>query len=55
MASLLAGISQSDLNTLFIVLALIAFGVAIWQATQRSVLGTLLAAGVGVVLLLAAT
>lgn len=43
-----------NLNVLFIVLALVAFGVAIWRASLRDVLGTLLAAGVGLAILIVA-
>lgn len=51
---LLARLSEGDLGTILLVLALVAFAAAVWRATLRDVLGTVLCAGVGLVLLLVA-
>ena len=47
-------LSSADLSLVFLVLCLLAFGLAIWRATLRDVLGTCLCGGIGLVLLLVA-
>lgn len=51
---MLADLSQSDLGTVLLVLAIVAFAAGVWRATLRDVLGTVLCVGVGLVLLLVA-
>jgi asparagine N-glycosylation enzyme membrane subunit Stt3 len=51
---MLAELSSSDTETIFLVLALVAFAVAVWRATLRDVVGTVLCAGIGLVILLVA-
>jgi hypothetical protein len=51
---LLARLSEGDLGTILLVLAIIAFAAAVWRATLRDVLGTVLCAGLGLVLLIVA-
>lgn len=51
---MLADLTAGDTSTIFLVLAIIAFAVAVWRATLRDVLGTVLCAGIGFVILLVA-
>jgi len=51
---MLATLSEGDLDTILLVLAIVAFAAAVWRAALRDVLGTVLCAGVGLVVLLVA-
>lgn len=47
-----AVVANDNLELLFVILAFVAFGLAIWRGTKRDVLGTCLLGGVGLVILL---
>lgn len=51
----LASVHHGDLSILFVLLAVVAFAVAIWRASLRDIPGALLAAFIGVVIVLFAT
>lgn len=53
-AILFARLSEGDLGTILLILAIVAFCAAVWRATLRDVLGTVLCAGLGLVLLVVA-
>lgn len=52
--SILAAVSNSDLSVLFVLLALVAFGFAVYLAVRGAIAAAIVAAFVGVVILVVA-
>ena len=52
---MLATLSNADVHTLFVVLALVAFAAAVYLAFLRNAAGALLCAFIGILILLFAT
>lgn len=52
MSIVLATASDADIHLLFVLLAFVAFAVAVWQAVQHAVVPAVVAAFIGVVLLI---
>jgi heme O synthase-like polyprenyltransferase len=54
LSTVLAAASSEDLQILWIILALIAFGVGIWLTTLGNYVGAIIAALIGVVIIVVA-
>lgn len=52
--SFLLAASDADVGLLFVLLALCAFGIAVWQAVQGAIVPAIVAAFIGVVILVVA-
>jgi hypothetical protein len=50
--NLLAEVSHGDLSTVFVLLALVCFGLAVYAAFLRNVLGAVLLAFLGIIILI---
>lgn len=50
--AVLAAVSNADVDLLFVLLALVAFGCAVWQAVRGAIVPAVVAAFIGVVLLI---
>jgi len=54
LATVIAAATRSDIWVLWVILALVAFGVAIWLTTRNQIVAAIVAAIIGVVLLVLA-